>query len=240
MIEEIFEGHKEVLLFYSGGKDSLALLLLLRPYWDRVNVVWVDTGNQFPEVYRHMDKVKAMVPHFTTLRSNVNADIQANGMPVDVVPMSCTNFGINVFGKAPIRVRSMFECCNNNLWMPMQMYISSTRPTCVLRGDRSSERVKGPNNWEGIEFAFPIWDWTDEQVWNFLKENGNGLVEERHCMRHGTSLDCMACSAYNKEIPERLLYLKKHYPDLYESVLNFYEKYKQVVMNEMNLLKEQK
>jgi len=240
MIEKIFEKHKEVVLLYSGGKDSLAVLLLLRPYWDRVNVVWVDTGNQFPEVYMHMEKVKALVPHFMTLRSNVNASIQAYGLPVDVVPMACTNFGISCFGKTPIRVRPMFECCNENIWMPMDQFFRCTRPTCVIRGDRASERVKGPSHWEGIDFEFPIWDWTDEQVWEYLKENGTGLVEERHCMKHGTSLDCMSCTAYNKEVPERLEYLKKHHPDLHQSVVKFYEKYRLVVMDELNLLKEQK
>jgi len=240
MMEEIFKKHKDAVLFFSGGKDSLSVLLLARPYWDRISVVWVDTGIEYPETYALMEKVKAMVPHFVTLYSDAGRYIQAFGYPVDVVPLLCTNYGQSVWGPKPIRVCSRFDCCNENIWKPMQMYFAITRPSCVIRGDRATERPKGSTQWEGIAFEFPIWDWTDEQVWKYLQENGKGLVEERHCMKHGTSLNCMYCMAQNYEVPHRLGYLKTHHPEVYEASVKFYEKYRQVVMDELNLLKEQK
>ena len=41
------------MFFYSGGKDSLATLLLSRAQWldGDFEVVFVDTGNHFPETY---------------------------------------------------------------------------------------------------------------------------------------------------------------------------------------------
>ena len=115
MFEEIFQRHEEVILFYSGGKDSLALLLLLKPYWNRVNVVWVDTGNQFPEVIEHMGKVMSMVPHFTTLKGNQPEYFQQNGFPVDVVPTRFTPMGKFIYGETPITVCSRFDCCTTNI-----------------------------------------------------------------------------------------------------------------------------
>lgn len=233
MIDKIFQRHKEAVLFYSGGKDSLATLLLLRPYWDRVNVVWVDTGNQFPEVLEHIEKVKALVPHFTTLHGNSPQYLLANGFPVDVVPTSYTAIGQFCFGAKPFRVCSRFDCCGANIWSPMISFIEKTKPTCILRGDRSSERVKGPESCNGIEFAFPIWDWTDEQVWEFIRTEGKGLIQERHCMKHGTSLDCQTCMAYGDETPERMKYLKKNHPELYELSKQFFKDLKNTIAEEL-------
>lgn len=237
MLDRIFNQHKEVVLFYSGGKDSLALLLLLRPYWDRVNVVWVDTGNQFPEVIEHMEKVKALVPRFTTLKGDTPGFLKENGFPVDVVPTRYTACGSFIFGPAKIRLCGRFECCNANIWTPMMSYMQAVKPTCVLRGDRSSERAKGPGEGMGIEFEFPLWDWTDEQVWKFIKEEGGDLLQARHLMRHGTSLDCMTCMAYSEEIPERQEYLKNHHPELYELNKRFFKDYQEAVYSELKKIK---
>ena len=45
MIEDIFKNHRHVLFFYSGGKDSLAVLMLLKNHLDKVEVVWVNPGD---------------------------------------------------------------------------------------------------------------------------------------------------------------------------------------------------
>lgn len=236
MVEEIFQRHKEVVLFYSRSKDSLALLLLLKPYWERVTVVWVDTGNQFPEVLEHMAKVAALVPHFIKLKGDTPGFLAKNGFPVDVVPTRATTFGQFAFGPTQTTVCNRFECCNANLWGPMQAFLFATKPTCVLRADRQTERVKGPSQENGIEFCFPIWRWTDEQVWEFLRLEAGDLLQDRHFMKHGTSLDCQTCMAYNEEIPERLEYLAAHHPKLHEQTVTFFKSYKSLVASELEKL----
>ena len=238
MIDEIFQRHEEVILFYSGGKDSLALLLLLKPYWNRVNVVWVDTGNQFPEVIEHMGKVMSMVPHFTTLKGNQPEYFQQNGFPVDVVPTRFTPMGKFIYGETPITVCSRFDCCAANIWGPMRAFFAAYKPTCVLRADRGQERVKGPDKEVGIEFVYPIFDWTTEQVWKYLQKNAGGLLQSRPMLEQGSSLDCMTCMAYSEEIPGRLGYLKKEHPKLYEKNIRFYEAYKRVVRDELEKIRE--
>jgi PP-loop superfamily ATP-utilizing enzyme len=51
-----FDRHAKAILFFSGGKDSLACLHLLREYWDRVLVVWANPGEALPELRAQMDE----------------------------------------------------------------------------------------------------------------------------------------------------------------------------------------
>ena len=232
MVHEIFKRHKEAVLFYSGGKDSLCCLLLMRPYWDRLNVVWVDTGNQFPEVYEHMAKIKTLVPHFTTLRSNVPKYLYENGFPVDVVPTGATVEGQRSFGKTKVTVCSRFDCCRNNIWEPMARYFCAVRPTCVIRGDRGEERLEGPREFDGIEFAFPIFNWTVDQVLSVVHQAPE-MWHPRLAMSEGSSLDCMSCMAYNSEHKSRMEYLRTHHPQLHRINVEFFRDYKAEVAREL-------
>ena len=236
--DQLFKRHKRAVLFYSGGKDSLACLLLLQPWWHAIDVVWVDTANQFPEVYDHMEKVRGMVPHFTVLKSDTLAYARENGFPVDVVPTRYTAMGQFIYGYKPLRLCSRFDCCAANIWKPMEDYMRLVKPTCVIRGDRSSERVMAPEKAEGIEFVFPIADWTTEQVQTYIQKAPFGLYQERHELPEGSSLDCMTCMAYNVEHDCRMEYLKKHHPALFESAEAFFKDYKNAVKEEMAELGE--
>lgn len=43
-IAHLFARHDRVFLAFSGGKDSLAVLHLCKPYRDRLTLLWVNTG----------------------------------------------------------------------------------------------------------------------------------------------------------------------------------------------------
>lgn len=66
---------KYVVVSFSGGKDSTAMLLHMIEIGEHINeVVNVDTGMEFPEMYAHIERVKAFVENngvkFTTLRND--------------------------------------------------------------------------------------------------------------------------------------------------------------------------
>lgn len=234
-IEELFDRHVKVTLFYSGGKDSLACLLLMEPFWHRTDVVFLNTGNQFPEVIEHMTKIAKLVPSFHVIHSNAAKYVREHGQPVDLVPTTYTDVGQYIYGKRELKVCSRFDCCNANLWEPMTQWFKLTRPTCVVRGDRGSEREMGKTEFEGIEFAFPIFDWTRDQVMELVRGRGKklGLYQERHELSEGSSLDCMTCTAYNVEHRERMKYLRDKHPDLYKANEEFFKAYKLAVFEEL-------
>ena len=230
------------MFFYSGGKDSLATLLLSRAQWldGDFEVVFVDTGNHFPETYAHMEKVKRLVKNFTVLHSNCQKWQGENGNPVDVVPTSYDKTGRFIYGAGGVQVPyvSRWDCCRANIWTPMAEYITLTRPDFVIRGDRGEERELAPKEAEGIRMLFPIFDWSCEKVQEFIAKEAPrfGLLEKRHMLPEGSSLDCMTCTAYNVEHKCRMAYLKEHHPAIYEANTLFFEQYKCAVFNDLKEL----
>lgn len=236
-IEDIFNRHKRATLLYSGGKDSLCCLLLLKPYWDRVDVVWVNTGNVFPETLQHIEKVRAAVPHFLELKSDSLGYAREHGLPVDVVATRHTDIGRFSFGATDIHVCSRFDCCRANLWEPLAAYMATFKPTCVIRGDRGDEREMGPTQMNGTEFVFPIFDWGIPEVMGVICRD-SGLLAPQHFLREGSSLDCFHCTAYTKDYVARREYLKHNHPKLYAEMEEFHRKYRAAVLEELNQFKE--
>lgn len=62
---------KYVSVSLSGGKDSTAMLLMMLDKGEHIDeVVTVDTGMEFPEMYDHLEKLQKMVNiPFTVLKS---------------------------------------------------------------------------------------------------------------------------------------------------------------------------
>jgi hypothetical protein len=118
----------------------------------------------------------------------------------------------------------------------MAGFVLNTKPTCVIRGDRGSERKKGLEEGLGAEWVFPIFGWSREKVVEFIKDSD--LYEPRHEMENGSSLDCKTCMAYANDIPSKLKYIKEHHKELYEKTISFYRVYMQAVADEMNKIKE--
>ncbi len=62
--------HSHGALQFSGGKDSLALVYLLRPHWERLTLYHVDAGDLLPEVREIVDMVEGMVPDWPSGRAS--------------------------------------------------------------------------------------------------------------------------------------------------------------------------
>lgn len=56
---------------FSGGKDSTAMLLMMIEKGMRIDeIIFLDTGVEFPEMYEHIEKVKAMIGREITVLRN--------------------------------------------------------------------------------------------------------------------------------------------------------------------------
>src|SRR5262245_5370823 len=74
----ILDRHEHIALQFSGGKDSLAVAYLQRPFWDRLTFYHGDSGDLLPEVREIVDQIAALVPQLPPCREQLAAvDLQA-------------------------------------------------------------------------------------------------------------------------------------------------------------------
>ena len=238
-MQDFFDRHEKVALMFSGGKDSIACLHLIKNYLDKTTVVWVNTGASFPEIEALMEETRQQVPHFLEIKTNQPESIKSKGYPVDVVPVNYTVLGQSVTSIKDFKVRSYFECCAENFWLPCDAEVRKLGITGVIRGQRQSESHRAPIKSgyveNGIEYNFPIESWSDSEVIDYLKSK-DVVIDERLSMSH-SSLDCWNCTAYMAESKDRFNYIKKHHPAKYQSIVETVKKIDNVLTAETSIYK---
>lgn len=233
----MFKDHKNIVFQFSGGKDSIACLLLLKDELHRITVMWTDTGAAFPETYAQMEKVKALCPNFLVVQGNQPKQIEEHGYPVDVMPMR-NHKEIQFYTKQEkLPLQSFWQCCWNSLMIPTQKATIKLGATLIIRGQKSCDEKKSPvksgDVLDNVEYLFPIENWTDSEVMEFVK---NSDLMTEHYADANTSLDCWSCTAYLKENQWKLPYLKKHHPEKAQIVQDRLIAIKSEIMSEMEFL----
>ena len=210
--------HDKVAAAYSGGKDSLACVYLLKADWDRVVFYHLDPGDELPELHDAVAAVAAMVPHFVRVKTDVRGWIEANGIPSDLVPYSAHILG-RAQGEGRTRLVTRYECCNANRAGPLLARIVADGNTMLISGMRRDDMATRPANdgtvVGGIELFYPLDTWTAADVLAYLAEVGAPLPKFYPQLPHG--LDCAHCSAWWSD--ERGPYLRQFHPELYQHYL---------------------
>lgn len=218
-IADTFARHTRIALQFSGGKDSLAVLLLLRPLWDRLTVYWLNSGDAFPETVALMKRIRSMVPSFVEVAGRQPAVHAAMGWPTDVVPAACTSFGIASDGSSRQPLIDRYTCCIQALMLPLHERMIADGITLVVRGQKNADAVKAPTRsgqvLDGIEYLYPIEGWTDEQVFRFLSVQ-DALLTPQYGEGMPSSLDCMHCTGWLEH--RSTGYLAKHHPEVHREV----------------------
>jgi 3'-phosphoadenosine 5'-phosphosulfate sulfotransferase (PAPS reductase)/FAD synthetase len=171
---------------------------------DRVDVVWANPGNPYPEVRDYMDRVKAQVLSFHEVVGQQPEFVAAIGHPVDVVPFEAERAGKATFGDTGPKLCSMQFCCFHNLWQPLKAKTEELRTTCLVRGEKESDVPRSAAQpgiaADGVEYFFPLWNWSDQDVLGFLGDAAPASYKRG--LR--TSLDCMNCTAHLSADPKRI------------------------------------
>lgn len=209
-------------LQFGGGKDSLACLYLLKPRWDEILVTWLNTGAAFPETQAQMEEIRALVPHFHEVRTDVWANIEHHGWPTDVLPVRNAFWGKATTGEAGIMMQSWFNCCHANFWTPLDQAMRALGIKTIIRGQRLSEDYKSPIRHgmtaNGITYEFPLQDWSEQRVSDYLHEQGVEIPA--HYEMTSKSLDCWNCTAYLDAKLDQLKYLEQMHPQKHTIVID--------------------
>ena len=232
-IENIIGSHRRVLFLFSGGKDSVAVYHLVKPYLDRIIVGWVDTGDNAPEVSDYVLRLAETIPNFIHFKSDVRSWIKENGYPSDVVPTDYTKQGQLFSGKKDITIANYLSCCHDNIWLPLGELADHVGADAVITGQRNEDDHKSfvkNGTFDGRRHHYyPIVDWSTEQVVEYIKAQGENA--ERFSLDH-TSIDCLSCTAYCNSQSRRMEYVRKHYPERFIETVSAIKKIQSAIREE--------
>jgi phosphoadenosine phosphosulfate reductase len=196
-LAEFVARHEKIALLFSGGKDSVACLKLLRPHLEKVWVLWANPGDPYPETLGLMRKVRESVPHFFEARGEQPQFVKDFGHPVDMLPFESTAIGRLTAGDKPeMKLVSLDQCCNANMWIPLFRALRATGATGCVRGDKNLDewrpRFASGAFLDGIEYHLPLFSCSDDEVLDFVGDD----LPTSYRRGHPSSFDCMTCTAY--------------------------------------------
>lgn len=212
--------HQKAILQFSGGKDSTALLHMARPWLDKISVYFVDTGATFPHVMEFItetcDRLGARLT-FIKPEITINEYIEKAGLPADIVPVESDAQFMGYLNDVPaVRLQPYSRCCSAMIWQPMDRAVKMSGATLVLRGSKAFDGRRGVPSGHiegGIEYASPLWDWSDSDVMGYLK--AEGIMLPYHYNRVNESLDCTICTAHLAHNgTDKMRFLRSDYPEI--------------------------
>lgn len=215
-MKNVLEKHTKIALQVSGGRDSMACLYRLHEegLLHLVTVYWLNTGAAFPETKAIMDHVRELAPNFVEIAGNQPEVIARFGMPTDILPRTSTPIGV-VTGQSPVLMQDTYSCCARVVMEPMHRRMLQDEVTLIIRGQRANDGHRSPlssgDTELGIEYLFPIEDWTAEQVDSYLREQGGPIHPAYEFMTQ--TPDCMTCSGWWED--NRAAFLKARHPEAY-------------------------
>jgi len=220
--------HERIALSFSGGKDSLACVHLLRDYLDAITIYHVDTGDLLPEMRDSVARVAAFAPRFVYIETDVADWIARHGLPTDLLPYAAHPVGYG-YGQARTPLVPRYDCCWHNLMFPLFERVKTDGNTMLIRGTKRADSTRLPaydgEIHHGIELYYPIETWSHRQVFDFLEDQGVPIP--RVYENAVNSPECATCSAWWGE--KRARYLKKYHPGLFE----IYDARLQLVIDEV-------
>lgn len=196
---EAIKNAKKPLFQLSSGKDSIcALLKIMHAGCLYFDIAWVSTGDNASETFETMKLVKqAFNDRFHEIKSDSFTVREKYGIPSPIIQAHHIDEHLTACRENRVIVQSQYMCCLRTYMIPLQEFTLDGGYDLVIRGTRSSDRMKTPlKHLENDGFytvAYPIYDMTDDEVTAYLSERG--------CLpsfyQHTTSgIDCVSCPAY--------------------------------------------
>ena len=207
---------KRAALQFSGGKDSLTLLYLLRPYVEAgLPVYWTHTGDTIPETLAVIEEVKAWIPDFRIIQGDVLAWKERHGLPSDVTTAQSSFIG-QQYAMTDVKLVGRFECCWSNLMQPMHQRMLDDGIEVVIRGTKTADtgRVPAVGKTDVYDVLLPLLEWSHSQVFEYLDSVNAPRSRVYESFKSISAPECLHCSAWWDDGKAR--YLKSLHPEKVE------------------------
>ena len=204
---------RRVALQFSGGKDSLACLYLLRPFIERgLPVYWTHTGDTIPETLEVIEQVRAWVPDFRVIEVDVIAWKAEHGLPSDITTAQSSWIG-QQYGMTGTKLVGRFECCWANLMQPMHQRMLADDIDMVIRGTKLADtgRVPASGATDCYDVVLPLEHWSHADVFEYLGQAGAPRSKVYDHFKSISAPECLHCSAWWDD--GKAAYLKALHPD---------------------------
>lgn len=203
-------------LAFSGGKDAMACLHLMRGQFDCA--IHVDTGYYLPETKACVEYAASLVPVMHIVTTDRKGQNEREGIPADVVPIDWTRTGQEFWSKKQITIQSYLDCCFQNRMQPLWEKAKSLGVTRLVSGTRSQDggnhAIRNGLIFDGIERVHPIEGWTDKEVLEYL-EGKMDVPAHYYQVLSQSSLDCYDCTAYRLKSQDRIDWMRTRHPEAY-------------------------
>lgn len=205
-------------LQFSGGKDSLACLYLLRPFLKQITVYRLNTGDTLPETDEVVAAVRAWIPNFVEIKSDVRSWRAEHGMPSDLVPAHAHSIGM-MYGMGEAKISNRFDCCFNNLMKPLHQQALADGVDLMIRGTKLSDTGVIPaEGWhDGVEIWLPVRDFTHDDVFAFLRDAGAPVSPVYEFATSISAPECLGCTAWWDD--RKGAYLKARHPEAHTTYI---------------------
>lgn len=214
---------------FSGGKDSTAMVLHMIERGDRLDeVLFCDTTMEFPAMLRHVEKVKKVVEaagiKFTTLRAEHDFEYYLAQVDVPNRKPTSDHFGVPGYGWPSFKIR----WCTKHLKIEViKNYLDKLREQYDIIqyiGIAADEdyRLERENN-QDPSHRHPLreWGWIEDAALQYCLDRGydwEGLYELLRNEKTGRSrVSCWCCPLQSYD---ELRKLRKHFPDLWDRLLD--------------------
>jgi 3'-phosphoadenosine 5'-phosphosulfate sulfotransferase (PAPS reductase)/FAD synthetase len=196
----LFKRHNRVHLSFSGGRDSVVLADLCRPWHQQVVLVWANTGLMWPHMarfVREFSNTQGLRLLEARPRGSLREFWAREGVPVNILPYE------NAIGQARPRMQLWPNCCSWLRGAPVFDAIIADGGTAMLHGQRAADASPNKHHQSPgafvaglIECAGPIWDWSDEEVAAYV-QNRELALPLQYQGHDGSSLECAYCPAFH-------------------------------------------
>lgn len=226
-------GFKRPALQFSGGKDSLALVYLLKDQLESITLYWMNAGDACPETMDVIRLVREMVPNFIEVQSDVAAWRKQHGNPTDLLPSNAHFLGVS-YGLSKFSLTGRFDCCYYNLMRPLHDRMLADGVDLVIRGTKLMDTGAVPHEGPAgaYEVLLPIKDWSHEDVFAYLRNVGAPTNTIYDYFSGGSAPECLGCTAWWDD--GKGAYLKNRHPEKYREYRITLESIRRTLVSHMN------